>query len=94
MHINVTSYIHYLAMGTLPPHNVLQQVAIIGSGTGLSPGGTHKNADLCIGAGLPPRLVTRIEAGEFIDMAELLPDHLGPATTEPLPKPVSDATMS
>ena len=35
----------------------------------------------------PPRLVTRIEVGEFIDMAELLPDHLGPATTLTLPKP-------
>ena len=78
--------------GHTPPHNALQQVAVIGSGTGLSPSGTHRDADLCIGAGLPPippRLVTRIEAGEFIDMAELLPDHLGPATstTEPLPKP-------
>ena len=31
--------------------------------------------------------MTRIEAGEFLDMAELLPDHQGPATTEPLPKP-------
>ena len=33
-----------------------------------------------MGAGLPPvpaRLVTRIEAGEFIDMAELSPDKLG-----------------
>ena len=33
-----------------------------------------------MGAGLPPvpaRLVTRIEAGEFIDMAELVPDKLG-----------------
>ena len=85
----VTSYIHYLAVGTLPPHNALQQVSVIGSGTELSPSGIHKDADLCIGAGLPPippRLVTRIEAGEFIDMAELLPAHLGPATTELLPK--------
>ena len=87
MHINVTSYIHYLAVGTLPPHNALQQVAVIGSGTELSPGGTHKDTDLCIGAGLPPRLVTRIEAVEFIDMTELLPDYLGPATTKPLHKP-------
>ena len=87
MHINVTSYIQYLAVGTLPPHNALQQVAVIGRGTGLSPSGTHKDADLWIGAGLPPRLVARIEAGEFIDMAKLLPDHLGSATTEPLPKP-------
>ena len=33
-----------------------------------------------MGAGLPPvpaRLVTRVEAGEFIDMAELAPDKLG-----------------
>ena len=73
LHINVIFYIHYLAVGTLPPHNALQQVAVIGSGTGLSPGGTHKDADFCIGTGLPPRLVTRIEAGEFKDMAELLP---------------------
>ena len=37
-------------------------------------------AALSIGAGLPPvpqKLVARIQAGEFIDMAELLPDHLG-----------------
>ena len=39
--------------------------------------GTSKDIDLCITAGLPPippRLVTRIEVGEFVDMAELLPD--------------------
>ena len=33
-----------------------------------------------IGTGLPPvpkKLVTRIQAGEYIDMAELLPDRLG-----------------
>ena len=33
-----------------------------------------------MGAGLPPvpaRLVTRVEADEFIDMAELAPDKLG-----------------
>ena len=65
-------------------------MAINYSGTGLSPSETSKDTDLCIGAGLPPipsRLVTRIEAGEFIDMAELIPDHLGPATTLTLPKP-------
>ena len=73
LHIKVTFYIHYLAVGTHLLHNSLQQVAITGSGTGLSPGGTHKDADLCIEAGPPPRLVTRIEAGEFKDMAELQP---------------------
>ena len=90
LHINLTSSIHYVAVGTLHPPTTLQQVAIIDSGTGLSPSGTSKDTYLCIGAGLPPippRLVTRIEAGEFIDMAELLPDQLGPATTLTLPKP-------
>ena len=90
LHINLTFYIHYVAVGTLPPPTALQQVAIIDSGTGLSPSGTSKDTDLCIGAGLPPippRPMTRIEAGEFIDMAELLPDHLGPPTTLTLPKP-------
>ena len=35
---------------------------------------------LAIGAGVPPipqKLVARIQAGEFIDTAELLPDRLG-----------------
>jgi hypothetical protein len=36
-------------------------------------------AVLSIGPGLPP--VARIQAGEFIDMAELLPDCLGISTT-------------
>ena len=90
LHINLTSYIHYVAVGTLPPPTALQQVAIIDSGTGLSPSGTSKDTDLCIRAGLPPippRLVTRIKVGEFIDMAELLPDYLGPSTILSLPKP-------
>ena len=37
---------------------------------------------MTIGAGLPPipsKLVSKIEAGEFVDMAELLPDRLGVA---------------
>ena len=40
--------------------------------------GTERS--LHMGAGLPPvptKLVARIEAGEFVDMAELLPDKLG-----------------
>ena len=35
---------------------------------------------LSVGAGLPPipkKLVARIQAGEYVDMAELLPDRLG-----------------
>ena len=80
LHINLISYIHCVAVGILPSPNALQQVAVIDNGTGLSPSETGKDTDLYIAAGLPspipPRLVTRIEAGEFIDM----PNHLGPAT--------------
>ena len=39
------------------------------------------NSAVLLGAGLPPiptKLVSRIEAGEFIEMAELLPDRLDP----------------
>ena len=41
------------------------------------------NATL-LGAGLPPipaKLVSRIEAGEFLEMAELLPERLDPTRT-------------
>ena len=44
---------------------------------------------LSVGAGLPPvpkKLVARIQAGEYVDMAELLPDRLsvsaGPVTKD------------
>ena len=49
-------------------------MAKIYSGTALSTSGTHKDINLCIGAELapiPPKLVTRIKAGEFVDMAKL-----------------------
>ena len=39
-----------------------------------------KSTPISIGAGLPPvpkKLVERIQSGDFIDMAELLPDRLG-----------------
>ena len=44
--------------------------------------GTKESHDsmFFIGAGLPPvprKLVDRIQTGEFVDMAELLPDHTG-----------------
>ena len=38
------------------------------------------DSQVMIGAGLPPipaKLVSKIEAGEFVDMAELLPDRFG-----------------
>ena len=48
------------------------------------PKNTEASAVLSIGPGLPPvpnKLVVLIQAGEFIDMAELLPDHIGINTT-------------
>ena len=47
--------------------------------TGFLP--SRGNSAILLGAGLPPipeKLVSRIEAGEFIEMAELLPDRLDP----------------
>ena len=76
---------YYLAVGLLPSHTALQGVAEIESNLELGqPSGT-KDADICFGTGLPPippKLVARIEAGEFIDMCELLPDYLGAARAE------------
>ena len=49
-----------------------------------TPADTDATSVLSIGAGLPPvpsELVTRIQAGKFIDMAELLPDRLGVSAT-------------
>ena len=49
-------------------------------------GNKGNEAVLSIGAGLPPvphKLVKRIQAGEFIDMSELLPNRLG-VNTGPL----------
>ena len=48
---------------------------------------TKENGPLPIGAGLPPvpqKLVSRIHAGEFVDMSELLPDRLGVNSCLPL----------
>ena len=44
------------------------------------------DSQVMIGAGLPPipaKLVSKIEAGEFVDMAELLPDRFGIAKSRP-----------
>ena len=45
---------------------------------------------VAFGAGFPPvpsRLVARMEAGEFIDMGELLPDHVGITRPDDTGKP-------
>ena len=39
-----------------------------------------KSSTMLIGAGLPPvphKMVAKIQSNEFVDMSELLPDHLG-----------------
>ena len=44
------------------------------------------DSQVMIGAGLPPipaKLVSKIEAGEFVDMVELLPDRFGIAKSRP-----------
>ena len=49
-------------------------------------GGPIMDSQVMIGAGLPPipaKLVSKIEAGEFVDMAELLPDRFGIAKSRP-----------
>ena len=85
-----TSQSYYLAVGLLPLGNALQQVAEIERSTELRSTSGIKDAELCIGAGIPPippRLVTRIQSGEFIDMADLLPDQLAPTSTDRTSKP-------
>ena len=89
MDIVTTSHTRYLAVGALPPCDALQQVGEIGRT--VEPEGSTgiKDTRLSIGAGLPPilpRLVAHILSGEFIDMADLLPDQLGPSSTETQPK--------
>ena len=83
---------YYLAVGLLPPgnYNALQQVAEIKRSTELGSLSGIKDTELCIGAGIPPippRLVTCIQSGEFIDMADLLPDQLAPTSTDRTSKP-------
>ena len=53
------------------------------------PGGI-KDTELCIGARIPPippRLITRIQLGEFVDMVDLLPDQLAPTSIDKISKP-------
>ena len=77
----------YAALGSVPDGSLLAHVAIAGTDPGKSgdpPGASPKSpADttpFSVGAGLPPvpkKLVTRIQTGEYVDMAELLPDRIG-----------------
>ena len=64
--------------------SLLQHIATITKKSDSDPKNTDASALLSIGPGLPPvsnKLVMHIQADEFIDMAELLPDRLGISTT-------------
>ena len=81
---------HFAALGNLPDARLLAHIASLtdkaGHKTSESSGTTTTPPVLSIGAGLPPvprKLVNRIQAGEFVDMAELLPDRMG-INTAPL----------
>lgn len=81
---------HITAIGAIPGSGALAHVGV----TGKKQENGENNADspdtssvLSIGAGLLPvplKLVKRIQAGEFIDMSELLPDRLGINAGPPL----------
>ena len=78
-----------------PPCNVLDSILEIGQGADINPPAINSGVPLeqekslpgsgfAIGAGLPPihaKLLAKIEAGEFIEMSELLCDQLGRAET-------------
>ena len=76
------------ALGTLPPVGSLQGVRLLSDPspsatpptTTTTPFTNTSDGYVMIGAGLPPvpaKLVSKIEAGEYVDMTELLPDRLG-----------------
>ena len=70
-----------IALGNLPPVGSVRGVRTLGlSDSVTTPPLPALDDCVTIGAGLPPipaKLVSRIEAGEYIDMTELLPDQLG-----------------
>ena len=69
----------------MPPPQALQMVTEYSQSTGQGTSALYLSSTRSsIAAGLPPvpkKLVSIIEAGEFIEMAELLPDRMGTAGT-------------
>ena len=96
----------YTALGKTPDASALAHVRIIGETSkknetpNVEPpkdpqSKAEKATALFIGAGLPlvpQKLVQRIQAGEFIDMAELLPDRLGVNAGPPVEGDKDDKT--
>ena len=71
-------------LGVVPDKSLLDHVSTITGDKTKEQGTSDPASVLSIGAGLPPvprKLVTRIQAGEFVDMAELLPDCMGITST-------------
>ena len=87
--ICVATFSVFIALGNLPPAGSVQGLRILGQSAPVTvPPLPALDNCVTIGAGLPPvpaKFVSRIEAGEYIDMTELLPDRLGT-----LKSPVND----
>ena len=68
----------YTALGQMPPPQALQMVTEYSQSTGQGTSALYLSSTRSsIGSGLPcvpKKLVSKIEAGEFIEMAKLLPD--------------------
>ena len=71
----------HTALGQMPPPQALQTVTEYSQSTGQRTSALYLSSTRSsIEAGLPcvpEKLVSRIEAGEFIEMAKLLPDRTG-----------------
>ena len=72
------------ALGQIPPPQSLEELSVYTQATRQGDQSLlYKSSTWSsLGAGLPPvpeKITSRIEAGEFIEMAELLPDRLGTA---------------
>ena len=77
----------FLALGQTPPAEHLSHVQVMDSRvegitatTATPPIKAPDHPPLSIGAGLPPvphKMAAKIQHGEFVDMVELLLDHLG-----------------
>ena len=74
----------HTALGQIPPPQSLEELSVYTQATRQGDQSLlYKSSTWSsLGAGLPPvpeKITSRIEAGEFIEMAELLPDRLGSA---------------
>ena len=82
--MNISALCPLTALGTVPDGSLLGHVATTDpiDKTSDPPSAAKPSppAMFSVGAGLPPvpkKLVDRIQGGEFVDMAELLPDRMG-----------------